>query len=124
MLKVWTNSFQEVLEAVLFGAWSIPPTAHSWLLCRSPTRVSTMFILSEGKILFELTCISNNVKVWYFDFVGEVEKFGPSRVIPHEWDSSPKFESHLEIFLRDGCACSARVKFDLRNVHRTHLTDI
>ena len=29
--KVWTNSFQEVLEAVLFGAWSIPPTAHGWL---------------------------------------------------------------------------------------------
>ena len=27
VLKVWTNSFQEVLEAVLFGAWSIPPTA-------------------------------------------------------------------------------------------------
>ena len=33
VLKVWTNSFQEVLEAVLFGAWSIPPTAHGWLLC-------------------------------------------------------------------------------------------
>ena len=55
------NSFQEVLEAVLFGAWSIPPTAHGWLLCESPTRVSTTFILSVGKILFELTRISNNV---------------------------------------------------------------
>ena len=61
VLKVWTNSFQEVLEAVLFGAWSIPPTAHGWLLCGSPTRVSTMLILSVGKILFELTRISNNV---------------------------------------------------------------
>ena len=61
VLKVWTNSFQEVLEAVLFGAWSIPPTAHGWLLCGSPTRVSTKIILSVGKILFELTCISNNV---------------------------------------------------------------
>ena len=61
VLKVWTNSFQEVLEAVLFGAWSIPPAAHGWLLCGSPTRVSTMFILSVGKILFELTHISNNV---------------------------------------------------------------
>ena len=38
MLKVWTNSFQEVLEAVLFGAWSIPPTAHGWLLSGSPTK--------------------------------------------------------------------------------------
>ena len=61
VLKVWTNSFQEVLEAVLFGAWSIPPTAHGWLLCGSPTRVSTMFILSVGKMLFELTRRSNNV---------------------------------------------------------------
>ena len=61
VLKVWTNSFPEVLEAVLFGGWSIPPTANGWLLCRSPTRVSTMFILSVGKILFELTRISNNV---------------------------------------------------------------
>ena len=61
VLKVWTNSFQEVLEAVLFGAWSIPPTAHGWLLCGSPTRVSMTFILSVGKLLFELTRISNNV---------------------------------------------------------------
>ena len=61
VLKVCTNSFQEVLEAVLVGAWSIPPTAHGWLLCGSPTRVSTTFILSVGKILFELTRISNNV---------------------------------------------------------------
>ena len=57
VLKVWTNSFQEVLEAVLFGACSTPPTAHGWLLCGSPTRVSMMFILSVGKILFELTRI-------------------------------------------------------------------
>ena len=42
------------MEAVLFGGWSIPPTAHGWLLCGSPTRVSTTFILSVGKILFEL----------------------------------------------------------------------
>ena len=61
VLKVWTNRFQEVLEVVLFGAWIIPPTAHGWLLCGRPTRVSTTFILSVGKILFELTCISNNV---------------------------------------------------------------
>ena len=61
VLKVWTNSFQEVLEAVLFGAWSIPPTAHGWLLRGSPTRVSMTFILCVGKILFELTRISNNV---------------------------------------------------------------
>ena len=59
--KVGTNSFQEVLEAVLFGGWSIPPTAHGWLLCGSPTRVSMTFILSVGMILFALARISNNV---------------------------------------------------------------
>ena len=55
------NSFQEVLKAVLFGGWSIPPTAHDWLLCGSPTRVSMTFILSVGLILFALARISNNV---------------------------------------------------------------
>ena len=61
VLKVRTKSFQEVLEAVLFEAWSIRSTAQGWLLCRSPTRVSTTFSLSVGKILFELTRMSNNV---------------------------------------------------------------
>ena len=55
------NSFQEVLKAVMFGGWSIPPTAHGWLLNGSPIRVSMTFILSVGLILFALTCISNNV---------------------------------------------------------------
>ena len=55
----WENSFQEVLKAVLFGGWSISPTAHDWLLCGSPIRVSTTFILSVGLILFALVCISN-----------------------------------------------------------------
>ena len=55
------NSFQEVLKAVLFVGWSIPPTAHGWLLCGSPIRVSTTFILSVGLILFALARISNNV---------------------------------------------------------------
>ena len=55
------NSFQEVLKAVLFGGWSISPTAHDWLLCGSPIRVSTTFILSVGLILFALSRISNNV---------------------------------------------------------------
>ena len=46
------NSFQEVLKAVLFGGWSISPTSHDWLICRSPIRVSTTFILSRhGKLL-------------------------------------------------------------------------
>ena len=66
----WENSFQEVLKAVLFGDWSIPPTAHDWLLCGSPTRVSMtfmhiyqtmckfgLFILGGSwKFLFELGC--------------------------------------------------------------------
>ena len=69
------KSFQEVLEAVLLGGWSIPPTAHGWLHCGSPTRVSTTFILYVGKLLFALTCISNNVLVWYFDFWGKWENF-------------------------------------------------
>ena len=55
------NSFQEVLKAVLFGGWSIPPTPHDWLLCGSPTRVSMTLILSVGLILFALARISNNV---------------------------------------------------------------
>ena len=55
------NSFQEVLKAVLFVGWSIPPAAHGWLLCGSPIRVSTTFILSVGLILFALARISNNV---------------------------------------------------------------
>ena len=55
------NSFQEVLKAVLFGGWSIPPTAHVWLLSGSPIRVSLTFILSVGFILFALARISNNV---------------------------------------------------------------
>ena len=55
------NSYQDVLKAVLFGGWSIPPTAHDWPLCGSPTRVSMTFILSVGLILFALARISNNV---------------------------------------------------------------
>ena len=82
----WENSFQEVLKAVLFGGWSIPPTAHGWLLCGSPTRVIMTFILSVGLILFALARISNNVNVWSFYFRGELEIFvqvGSSRVSAH-----------------------------------------
>ena len=80
------NSFQEVLKAVLFGGWSIPPTAHGWLLCGSPIRVSTTFILCVGLILFALARISNNVKVWSFYFGGKLEIFvrvRSSRVSAH-----------------------------------------
>ena len=56
--------------------------------------------------------------------LGEVGKFCPSRVVPRELDGSPKFESHLGILLRDGCARGARVKFGIHNVRRAHLTDI
>ena len=44
--------------------------------------------------------------------------------VPREWVSSPNFESHLVVLLRNGCACGARVKFGIRNVRRVHLTDI
>ena len=77
------NSFQEVLEAVLFWGWSIPPNAHGWFLCGSPIRVSMTFILAVGLILFALVCIANDVKVWSFNFGGKVENFvrvGSSRV--------------------------------------------
>ena len=80
------NSFQEVLKAVLFGGWSIPPTAHGWLLSGSPIRVSMTFILSVGLILFALARISNNVKVWSFYFGGKLENFvrvGSSCVSTH-----------------------------------------
>ena len=57
------------------------------------------FILSVGKILFELTCISNNVLVWYFDFGGKWENFvqvGSSRVsgLAHR-NLSPTWEYYL-----------------------------
>ena len=118
------NSFQEVLKAVLFGGWSIPPTAHDWLLVGRPTRESMTFILSVELILFALVCISNNVKVWSFYFWGEVGKFGSSQVVPRERAHSPKSESRCGKLLRDGCACVARVKLGMRNVRLVHLTDI
>ena len=80
------NSFQEVLKAVLFGGWSIPPTAHGWLLSGSPIRVSMMLILSVGLILFALARISNNVLVWSLYFGGKLEIFvrvRSSRVSAH-----------------------------------------
>ena len=59
-----------------------------------------------------------------FLFWGEVGKFCPSRFVPREWVSLPKFESHLGILLRDGYACGARVKFEIRNVRRVQVTEI
>ena len=98
VLKGWTNSFQEVLEAVLFGAWSIPPTAHGWLLCGSPTRVSTTFILSV-----ERYCSNRHVYRTMCKFgiliLGRSMKFCPSRVIPCEWmacrNLSPTWKYYL-----------------------------
>ena len=56
--------------------------------------------------------------------LGEVGKFRPSRFVLREWVGLPNFESHLEILLRDGCACGAQVTFGIRNVGRAYLTDI
>ena len=50
--------------------------------------------------------------------LGEVGKFCPSRFVPREWVGWPKFESHLGILLRDGCACGAHVKFGIHNFRR------
>ena len=124
MKKVWTNSFQEVLEAVLFGGWSIPPTAHSWLLCGSPTRVSTTFILSVGKDIVRIDIYIEQCVSLVFLFLGGSWKILSELVITCEWVGSPKFESHLGKLLRDGCACGARVKYGIRNVRRVHVTDI
>ena len=55
------NSFQEVLKAVLFGIGVYLQQLTFWLSCGSPIRVSTMFILSVGLILFAVARISNNV---------------------------------------------------------------
>ena len=122
MQKLQSNSFQEVLEAVLFGGWSIPPTAHGWLLCGSPSRVSTTLILSVGKILFELTCISNNVSL-VFLFWGEVGKFRLSRSSRMSGSAcrnlSPTWENYLGTAVR-----ALRVKFGIRNIRRVHLTEI
>ena len=51
-------------------------------------------------------------------------KFRSPRVVPRERVRSPKFESRQVKLLRDGCACVARVKLGMRNVHRVHVTDI
>ena len=51
-------------------------------------------------------------------------KFCSPRVVPREWVRSPKFESRRVKLLRDGCACVARVKLGVRNVHRVNVTDI
>ena len=118
------NSFQEVLKAVLFGGWSIPPTAHGWLLCGSPIRVSTMFIFICGVDIVRIgtyieQCVSLVILFW-----GEVGKFCSPRVVLCERDARQKSESRHGKSLRDGCACVARVKFGIRNVRRVHLTDI
>ena len=57
-------------------------------------------------------------------FWGEVGKFCSPRVVPREQVRSAKFESRRGKLLRDGCACTARVKLGMRNVRRVTLTDI
>ena len=59
--KLRTDSFQEVLEAVLFGVGVYLQNALGWLPCGSPIRVSTTFNLRVGLILFAMTCIANDV---------------------------------------------------------------
>ena len=57
-------------------------------------------------------------KFGLFIFGGKLENFVRERV------GSLKSESRRVKLLRDGCACGARVKLGMRNVHRVHLTDI
>ena len=51
-------------------------------------------------------------------------KFRSSWAVPREQAGSPKFKSRRGKLLRDGCACAARVKLGMRNVHRVQVTDI
>ena len=118
------NSFQEVLKAVLFGGWSIPPTAHGWLLSGSPIRVSMTFIFICGADIVRIGTYIEQCVSLVFLFWGEVGNFCSSRVVPREHARSPKSESHRGKLLRDGCACVARVRLGMRNVRRVNLTDI
>ena len=69
------------------------------------------------------TYIEQCVSLVYL-FWGEVGNFCSSRVVPRERARSLNSESRLVKLLRDGCACVARVKRGMRNVHRVFLTDI
>ena len=124
MLKVGTNSFQEVLKAVLFGVGVYLQQLTFWLSCGSPIRVSTTFILCVKLILFALARISNNGVSLVFFILGEVGNLRSSRVVLRERARSPNSESRRVKLLRDGCACVARVKLGMRNVRRVQLTDI
>ena len=59
--KLRTDSFQEVLEAVLFGVGVYLQMLTVWLSCGSLIRLSTTFNLRVGLILFAMTCIANDV---------------------------------------------------------------
>ena len=118
------NSFQEVLKAVLFGGWSIPPAAHGWLLSGSPIKVIMTFIFICGVAIVRICMYIEQCESLVFLFWGEVGKFCLSQVVPRERARLPKSESRLGKLLRDGCACDARVKLGMHNVRRVHLTDI
>ena len=102
------NSFQEVLKAVLFGVGVYLQQLTFWLFCGSPIRVSKTFNLCVKLILFALSRISNNVKVWSFYFWGEVGNICSSQVIPCERARSPNSESRRVKLLRNGCASWVR----------------
>ena len=118
------NSFQEVLKAVLFGGWSIPPTAHDWLLCGSPTRCEHDIHFICGVDIVRIGTYIEQCVSLVFLFWGEVGKFRSSRVVPRERAPSPKSESRCGKLLSDGCACVACVKLGMSNVRRMYLTDI
>ena len=99
MQIVGTNSFQEVLEAVLFGGWSIPPTAHVLALLWEPN-------WGEHDVHFicgvDIVRIGTNIErcvSLVFLFWGEVGNFCSSQVVPRERARSPKSESRHEKFL-------------------------
>ena len=100
MQKLRTNSFQEVLEAVLFGGWSIPPTAHGWLLCGSEHDVH--FICGKDIVRIDMyieQCVSLVILFW-----GKNGKFCLSRLSRMSGSArrnlSPTWENYLGTVVR------------------------
>ena len=86
MQKVRTNSIQEVLEAVLFGGWSIPPTAHCCI---------------QSNVMISLSLMISYIK--HRQYSANRKYFGPFYYIqidPHDYDewriTTPEEEIHFQ----------------------------
>ena len=118
------NSFQEVLEAVLFGG--LEYTSNS-------SRLAPLWEPNYGEHDVHFICGVDIVRIGtYIEqcvslvilFLWGSGKFWFPQGRPHERVRSPRFESRHGKLLRDGCACAARVNLGMRNVRRVLVTDI